>query len=914
MMRQLLAALRVLALAIVSCAALAPAGVRAQEVTTPDRTAEIQAPQLVTFVEAEYPGAARDAGRSGTVVLQLTIDAEGKVTSADVLESAGHDFDQAARAAALRFLFSPARRSGAPVPSRIAYEYSFQLPPAAIAGTLEGRVFAPGDGRPVPGADVVVQGEKGSMRSLRTDDGGRFRVEELAPGSYSVKASLHALGRAEAHVQLFAGQTADIALRLLRAVRETPIEVTVTQRPVRTPGALHVIGKRTLERYRYDDVHAVVQTVPGVYVRQEDGLGLRPNIGLRGAASDRSQKITLMEDGVLLAPAPYSAPAAYYFPILSRMSQVRVIKGPSAISYGPQTIGGAIDFVTRPYPSDTRGELDVAAGQYGYGKLHAWAGTSANEMGFLLEGIHLRSDGYKQLPGGDDTGFYRNEWVVKASYRPDPRDLMTNEISIKASYSDELSNETYLGLSDEDFRNTPLRRYAASKLDEMTWKRTGISVTHQILPREDLSIETTAYRNDLSRRWRKVNRFAGANLFDVLTNPDTPSNAIYHAILNGELDASAPSETLLVGPNLRDFVAQGIQTRAKWNRRTGPLAHELEYGLRLHHDRIERNHTEDAFVAVQGELAATGAPTAVTTSNEAWTEAVAFHVNDQMSWDRLTLSPGLRVELMRSALVNRLTGVERRGTARVILPGVGAAYRIGEAGNVFAGIYRGFSPPAPGNPDSAGPELSTNYEAGFRYLDQPTRAEVIGYYNDYSNLTDICTQSSGCSDTAVDTQFSAGRAKIYGLEAYAAQDIPTGAMKWLFSAAYTLTLTEFLRSFDSVNPSFGSVRAGDELPYVPRHQAHASVALESPRADAYATATYVSKMRERAGSGSLEGALTTDAQLTFDIGARFRFLPRLELYANARNLLDSAYLVSRRPYGARPNAPRWLQFGVVARF
>ncbi|HZH04050.1 MAG TPA: TonB-dependent receptor plug domain-containing protein, partial [Myxococcaceae bacterium] len=96
----------------------------------------------------------------------------------------------------------------------------------------------------------------------------------------------------------------------------------------RTSGSAHVIRSEALERYEQDDAHAVLKMVPGVYARGEDGLGLRPNIGIRGSNSDRSKKITLTEDGVLFAPSPYSAPAAYYFPLFTRMEQVRVLKGP----------------------------------------------------------------------------------------------------------------------------------------------------------------------------------------------------------------------------------------------------------------------------------------------------------------------------------------------------------------------------------------------------------------------------------------------------------------------------------------------------------------------------------------------------------------------------------------------------------
>lgn len=688
--------------------------------------------------------------------------------------------------------------------------------------------------------------------------------------------------------------------------------LVVGTRLTQTAGAAHVVGEAQLERFEYDDPHAALQQVPGVYVRQEDGIGLRPNIAIRGANPDRSKKVTLLEDGVLLGPAPYSAPAAYYFPLLTRMTKIRVLSGPSAIAFGPQTVGGAIDLVTRKIPGAARGSLDLGVGEYGYFKAHGYAGASNDHFGLLIEGVHLHNSGFKQLPDGADTGSTRNEWMVKGSYVVDPDANVSNELGIKLTYSEETSNETYLGLSDDDFRDAPYRRYAASALDRMDNHRTSV-VLHHVLdaPEQHFTLTTKVYRHDFSRSWRKLNRFRGGDVAAVLRTPSDPLSREYLAVLRGEADSLTPMTALLVGPNQRWFASQGVQSVFDLtDQHTGPIRHHLEVGVRLHHDRIERRHSEDAFDVMGGQLVPiAGEATHVTTSNEANTLALAGHVIDAMTWGQLSLTPGLRVEVMGSEIADSLEDTQSDMIVAALMPGVGAFYSILPQLGVLAGVYRGFSPPPPGV-EGVSPEYSVNYEAGARLHGKRGRAELIGFYNDYSNMTDICTFSSGCLNESLDRQFDAGRARIYGFEAFANYDVPVGAMTLPLTAAYTFTRTEFLRSFQSSDPIYGKVEKGDELPYVPRHQLNLTAGLDSRYFGVHAGLTYVTRMREQAGSAALDQVVATDDVLTVDLGAELPIFSRLRLYANVRNLFDQAAIVSRRPYGARPNAPRWVQVGI----
>ncbi len=690
-------------------------------------------------------------------------------------------------------------------------------------------------------------------------------------------------------------------------------------RLVELGGSAHVVRDVQLRRQAYDDPHQVLTGVPGVYVRPEDGFGLRPNIGIRGASSDRSKKLTLMEDGILFGPAPYSAPAAYYFPMIDRMQTVRVVKGPSSVVYGPQTVGGAIDLVTREIPSGRKITYDVALGQYMFNKQHVTVGSSDERMGFLIEGMRLSNTGFKELDrdAGADTGFVRNEWMGKAMMLLDPSARVQQELLLKLGYADEVSNETYLGLTDADARATPNRRYRASQFDRMKWQRTSIALSHKARFSREFDITTTVYRHDMSRLWRKVNGVRGTDTAEALADPTSPRNALTLGILRGDADSPSDAQAVLIGPNDRSYVSQGLQTVVHAEAKTGPVAHRVTYGVRAHYDAVSRKHTQDGFLMRGGELVPDGRVTEVTADNEASTRALSLWVVDAMTFGPVTVSPGARIEAIHASTRDRF-GRSPSGppavdgaTYQAVIPGASAFWQATRELGLLAGVHKGFSPVPPEQARTNKPEESVNYEAGVRYTRRYARAEVIGFFNAYSNLTNLCTFSNGCVGANIDRQADGGRARVFGAEAYAETELPLGNGFLLPSrVSYTYTYSEFLSTFTSADAQFGNVRRGDELPYVPPHQVSGSVGLERAPWGVNVSGTFVDSMRERAGQGTPRPNELTDAYFLLDASAKLKLSQYAELYVSGRNLLDDRYIASRLPFAARPGAPMWVLAGI----
>ncbi len=686
----------------------------------------------------------------------------------------------------------------------------------------------------------------------------------------------------------------------------------------RIAGSAHVVDEAKLKKFAYTDVHNVLGEVPGVYVRGEEGYGLRPNIGFRGANSDRSAKVTLLEDGILLGPAPYSAAAAYYFPMMPRVVGVEVFKGPAAIKQGPQTIGGAINFQTRPVPRQLDADLDLAFGLNRLGKAHGAFGYGTDRWGLVLEGAHLQTTGFKDLDNGEDTGFTRTDLMLKGRLNTEPTAPLYHQLELKLGFGDEVSNETYLGLASSDFSSTPYRRYIGSAEDQMRWHRWQGQVGY-LFSSALVQVRVTAYRHDLARNWRRLNALGpGApTLSSVLANP-TGRNAIYYAMLTGQEDSDPtdPSQSLIVTNNQRDFVSQGIAAVSEWRmpKLFDALSQRLELGARLHHDFIERDHTEDSLLVLQRTLVPVGeARTA--TKNRGESLALALHALDDLAWGDLHLTPGLRLELIRNQFIDRLTSNQLDRTQTALLPGLGAYYQLTPWLGLLGGAYVGFSAVSPGQPEEVLPERATNYEAGARLVLAKTKLELIGYLSDYANLTGECTFSGGCVDDAINAQFSGGKAWVYGLEATFGQELPgPWSTKFRLELAYTLTLTEFRTAFASTFPQWGNVEIGDELPYVPRHQLGGSASLEHQRFELNLAFRWVSAMRDQAGQGPTAPGERTDPYGILDLTGSYHFSPNNRVYLRAENLLDADYIVSLRPFGARPGPPLQAQIGYAHHF
>ena len=771
-------------------------------------------------------------------------------------------------------------------------------------------------GAPVEGASLTLISESGVSFTTTADSEGSFQFDDLTPDQYRLYASGAGLSTVIREVTILAGQVMEVELTLPQVIQERIMVIGHADNVSDIPGSAYFIDPRELAMLKRgnDDINDVLRQVPGVNVQEEDGYGLRPNIGMRGTGSDRSSKITLMEDGILIAPAPYAAPAAYYFPTTGRMESIEIAKGSSQIRHGPRTTGGVLNLISTSIPQDFRLKTTFGLGAYDARKITATVGDSAQNFGWTVETYQMRTDGFKVLDGGGETGFELGDYLGKFRVNTSSTARIYQELEVKLGKTDQTSNETYLGLTDADFQRTPFRRYAASQQDVFNSEHESYQARHLLaLPTFDLT--TVIYRNNFRRNWIKLQSISETSLNKILTNPEVFSDEL--SIARGS--DSSPGQ-LKVRHNNRTYYGAGVQSVLGLPLVTGSFRHQLQVGVRYHQDQEDRFQHEDAFQMLNGLMFLTAAGTPGSQTNRisdagAW----ATFVQDTIETGPWSFIPGVRYErinLIRTDYAKSDPSRTRpkaikQNVVNVFIPGVGVSFTVNPTLGLFGGVHKGFSPPGPGSTDETESEVSVNYELGVRTQSSSLNTEFFGFFNDYKNLLGVDTLAAG--GVGEGDLFNGGAARVYGLEASAAWDV-SQLFQFRTSlplrVAYTFTDAEFRNSFYSSFGPWDTVTIGDKLPYIPRHQFFASTGVEKSLVSLRLEAIYVDGMRTEAGQGPIVKSRATDSYLIFNLSGEYSVSEIVSFFSSAQNLTNRYAIVARRPAGVRPASPRIFMLGL----
>ena len=681
------------------------------------------------------------------------------------------------------------------------------------------------------------------------------------------------------------------------------------------------IDVQDIRKQSYDNLDRILRKIPGVNTREEDGQGLFPNISVRGVDAGRSAKVTIMEDGILTAPAPYSAPAAYYSPTAGRMSAIEILKGSSQVRYGPHTTAGVLNFLSTTIPETEEYYTKTLFGSFGEMRNHVIFGntleTSKGRFGYVIENYVRRNNGFRTIDAqadfrnGDDTGMQNTEPMIKLSFEPNTSKYQRFEV--KFGYNDRDANESYLGQTEASFRNTPFKRLAASRFDEIDTEHFRSYVRHFIELDSDTNLVTTAYGNHFFRNWQKLHECR------------TPSLALSRCLEDGvgeKLLHGSGAGVWRLRNNSRNYYLYGLQSNLTHNLSVGATEHKLHFGARYHYDQIRRFQIDEDYT--QGDSGAItsvsrGAAGAAGNKRQS-TTALAFNAEDEIKYGQWTVKPGARYEQLWQHYQDFGSSLDRDTNYGVWAAGSSFDYRLSDTTNTFFGINRGFSTPDPnGGTKGVAEETSMAYEMGTRY-NKPEKgfsAEMIGFWTEIDDM--VITAITGSGGTLDGETANIGQVRSRGVELQMTYD-PSIQRRWTFQNPWYFTMTFTDATFrtdvsstklDEAN-IFTGAQQGNEVPNIPQVQFAVGTSFIFDKLTVNLDGQYVG---ETFGTGNnatnntdLNGNKDvrygkTDSVFLLDLGLSYKVNPKVKLFTNLRNVTNEVYLASRLPHGVRGGAP-----------
>ena len=489
------------------------------------------------------------------------------------------------------------------------------------------------------------------------------------------------------HGAVAADQPVDLSTRPASNMELAPMMIqgdvlgTASDQEVRTyAGSRSVVDSSELKKASVRGVDDALQRVPGIKIFDETGTGALPQISVRGLYESRSGRIQALSDGIPLALAPYGQTGLSLFPVtMATVDRIDVVRGGAAVQYGPNNVGGVINFISKPIPREWETTLQEkltfnAGGRQLWDNYVGTGGYLTDNFGLQLD-LNTLGGEYGREHSETDVQNYRlrGQWNID-----DDRDLSFGIQHYKADM--DLAG----ALSVKDYKDDP--RQSTRPLDR--------------------------FEGDTDRVWGTYTQRLGAmGPFDSVEFSWTnfAHNSYRNFVVGLPFTPDGTAVTKQDGP--RDFKVWGTEPRLSATIDGDNVGQTWLLGARY--------VSEDIDYKVNRESLATG----VTSPFRDWKfddDARAFYISNAISLldHKLTITPGVRYENARMNYSDGITGFERENKSEEWLPGLTVGYQANDAWYVYANAQKSLRPPQVTQivkEGAVGAELAWNYETGVRY-------------------------------------------------------------------------------------------------------------------------------------------------------------------------------------------------------
>jgi Fe(3+) dicitrate transport protein len=691
---------------------------------------------------------------------------------------------------------------------------------------------------------------------------------------YTRRPLFAAIALATLQSPLLHAQDAVEGLRLpsILVIGENPSDVS------RQPGAVSLVNQDELLLRQPRSTEEALRSVPGINVKPEEESAVVANIGMRGLSS-ADYKTLILEDGVPVAPGLFVGNGRYYNPRIQRVESIEVLKGAASLRYGPSTIGGVINYVTRQ-PEDGV-EISFRGGSWNTQEANLELGTSSRSgdatFGAILN--RVESDGFL------NKGYKTTDAMIKAGMA-----LADNQwISIKYSDYSNDANISYRGHFLQEYRNGVSSNPAPD--DYFLTERRSLDLNHQWDISPSARLNTLIYGSEMHRDyWRYATSNAASQ---------AAGSWVYTDNLNG---------------NNRAFKRFGVDSRLHLEHNLFGIQSESEIGLRyMEEEMVDQTVQATRATPRTGPLGRDAVDSA---------DSLALYLQNRfMLSDTVALTAGLRAEKYEQTRLDRRRNAAQGNKASTdnteLMPGLGITWQADPALQLFGSVYKAFSPALNGDAlnglqdQELEAERSINYEVGLRGGLRNMTYELAMFRMDFDNQIIPANSNSQFQVT------NGGKTMHQGLEFGVRFDLGAGFS--LGTNATYIADAEFDGARYAAN---GSVTTpdGNRLPYTPKWVAN--MLLEYERGplraglnvhhtgDQYTDVLNTTAIAENVSgffTGEVPSYTLTDLYLVYNVNSQ------LSLNANVKNLQDKHFISSLRQ-GIYIGPERSIDVGVRYRF
>jgi Fe(3+) dicitrate transport protein len=778
---------------------------------------------------------------------------------------------------------------------------NFSLVISAQDNEFTGRVIDQ-NGAAVSGAAITAKREDIRFeQTTQTDANGDFRISNLEGGNYLITVSANRFALETRSISI--GKTNNVEFTLKPEGVAEYVAVTssylagTSEALERTAGSISIIDKETLENARVFNFSEALRKVSGINIRDEEGFGLRPNIGIRGTNPTRSTKVLLLEDGLPLSYAPYGDNASYYHPPVERFDSIEVLKGAGQIAFGPVTVAGVINYITPNPPEKTTFSLKLIGGNRDYFNGSAGFGGTFGKTGVILNLTRKQGRGAR-----DNVRLGVSDFSSKIVQQLNDKNVLT----FKYSHYLEDSQVAYSGLTEAEYAVNP--RANPFRNDSFKSFRTGLSLSHTLVFTPKASLTTSAYTNYFSRDWWRQSSNSNERPNRLGSDPDCRGLQ--------DLNTTCGNQG-----RLRDYLIYGIEPRFNLQFDLGKVRNDFNVGFRFHYENQDRRQENgDLPNSRDGVLVE---------SNVRRNFAYSGFIQNRFIWKKFSFTPGIRVENIKFKRINRLNNTIGETTLTQVIPGVGATFNPFKNTTFFAGVHRGFAPPATadiitnnGGVIDLQSELSWNYEVGLRtHPINGLLLEGTFFRTDYENQVIPASLAGGSGSILA----NGGQTLHQGFE-LSGQIDSANLFKTNYNVyvrtAYTLLETAEFRGvrFSTASRCANSATraadcrvTGNRLPYAPKNLLTSSIGYAYRNFDAFVENVYIG--RQFADDLNSVNPMANGqvglipSQIYWNATANYKVEKwKTTFFVTAKNIFDRTFIIDRAR-GVLPSSPGLLQAG-----